>query len=1659
MSNLVLDFLSLLEEREARLLTWGFVDGAFEPDELEDLAGDYVLDHDDTGTLTGAHLVRQLRDRALLLDVEDGGARRYRTRMAETVRLAARLRQLFPKHRDAGWARAPTLVADFRIVTRPRAYPKRDIPVPAALAELDLAGAPVKRGAALRRLLDGRAASDFGLSRFQVDAAREILAGLDARRTGGTIIGAGTGSGKTLAFYLPALSHVVASRDESGTRILAIYPRIELLRDQLAEAFREARRLDGVGGTAVTIRVGALYGSTPWDAAAARRMWRPRGEDRICPYLLCPVCSEGTLVWPRQDLDAGVPRLVCSLCAAVVDDRHLALTRAAMRDAPPEVLFTTTEMLNRTLMDGRLRHVIGVGPSAAPIDLVLLDEVHTYEGTTGAHVAGVLRRWRHARRRPVHFVGLSATLREAAGFFASLTGLATHQVTAIEPRETELEYEGREYLLALRSDPHSGASVLSTTIQASMLLQRALDPLGGGPSDGAIGQRLFAFTDDLDVTNRLFFDLLDAEGLNSWGQPEKASLATLRAPVGTDLEARRDGAQSWEALERIGHTLDEHAHMRIGRTTSQDADVDRGATAIVATSSLEVGFNDPLVGAVLQHKSPHDAAAFLQRKGRAGRARGMRPWTVAVLSDFGRDRLTYQSYERLFDPELSPRSLPVANPAVVRMQAVFATLDWLAGRLGRRALIWQLLQRPSSTGRWAERDREMQLRLAELLSAVVRERSDRAELVTHLEQALDLDAAEVEELLWEPPRPLLTTALPTAIRRLRTDWRHLTLGPRRDHVGDGPLPEFIVSRLFGDLALPEIIVVTPPQTRREEERREPMRAVQALTAYAPGRVSHRLTIAHRGARHWIAPPPLEADGTGRLDVQSFVTEFEDLGTFAGGTSRSTRIVRPSVIAVTTPPSEVLSSSHGRLRWEAEHRPTATSDQVLHPPAASPLAPLVDTVSFFTHGALAHTEVRRWAPACDLETATQSVRTRGRVDFVDARDGAPVALGLALDVDAVAIDVRVPGALVTGRALHATHMGGLRVERFREQFAKTPVIRRALGTFDAQRVADALLVTLLAEADERQADVASVFAALRERDALHEVVGEALDRGASGEAEYRAERRRELVEALRAGPIADALEAAAAALWQEPDTSWDGWAAGRLATSVGAAFHTALQELCPEYDADDLVVDLEAPDPNGGDLTRVWISEQTVGGGGLLQEALRRIGDRPRRFFDLVVAAAEPSLDETVDAELRSIALALGRGGALSDPVASVRDARSHTERTAAFDALLVALEAAGVFVCHPVVAALSVRALRPGATRDIDMATAELLERWDELERRSELDVDLGTFAELAARDDAFDRASRLSAPATDPTGWRAGQITGLLWPRGAAVRALALRAPNPFTPLPTPDPLLLRGCLSGRAEAVPVERLAEARARRWAAGAHRRGRNSRGSQRCSAAAPRAAAVRCDSGRSRRPAALPARRRGPPGPRRVAGPARPRLGRRMSARQIFKGRARAEREVENLLQSILAAELLAPSEVLWIVSPWISDVGVLDNTTGGFAGLEPTWGRRSITLVEVLAALLRRGSRVVVATRTDDHNLRFVRRLQQSAESAGLRGRLLVVLDERERLHEKGIVGDDFYLSGSMNVTYNGIRLHDEAVRFELDDEVVAGARVNFRRTYGVPLG
>ncbi len=126
---------------------------------------------------------------------------------------------------------------------------------------------------------------------------------------------------------------------------------------------------------------------------------------------------------------------------------------AAIESESPDILFTTTEMLNQRLGDGRFRHLFGVGDRATrPVEMMLLDEVHTYAGTTGAQVAFLIRRWRWLLRQPVTFVGLSATLQDGERFFARLTGLPEDACTEVTPAPSEMIAEGAEYLLALRGD-------------------------------------------------------------------------------------------------------------------------------------------------------------------------------------------------------------------------------------------------------------------------------------------------------------------------------------------------------------------------------------------------------------------------------------------------------------------------------------------------------------------------------------------------------------------------------------------------------------------------------------------------------------------------------------------------------------------------------------------------------------------------------------------------------------------------------------------------------------------------------------------------------------------------------------------------------------------------------------------------------------------------------------------------------------------------------------------------------------------------------------------------------------------------------------------------------------------------------------------------------
>lgn len=167
-------------------------------------------------------------------------------------------------------------------------------------------------------------------------------------------------------------------------------------------------------------------------------------------------------------------------------------------------------------------------------------------------------------------------------------------------------------------------------------------------------------------------------------------------------------------------------------------------------------------------------------------------------------------------------------------------------------------------------------------------------------------------------------------------------------------------------------------------------------------------------------------------------------------------------------------------------------------------------------------------------------------------------------------------------------------------------------------------------------------------------------------------------------------------------------------------------------------------------------------------------------------------------------------------------------------------------------------------------------------------------------------------------------------------------------------------------------------------------------------------------------------------------------------RRIFKTQATGSTTIQELLQSMFVAEMLISNGELWIVSPWISNVVLIDNRSGNFDSLNPEWGRREVRLVDVLIALMIRGTVVRIITRSDETNRAFVGKLSDTASQLALDGQVSVTV--REQLHTKGVLLSNSLLMGSMNLTYNGMVINDEWVEFSLDQEDLARTRLEFEQ-------
>ncbi|MBX7133590.1 MAG: DEAD/DEAH box helicase [Fimbriimonadaceae bacterium] len=1378
-----LELLTSFELEESRLLAWGATAGQWTLDEVKNLAGSYS---------GGAELVEELLQAGLLVATPTGG---YRSRCAETIRLISTLRQSFAS-RPVTDGRA--IILDYRFLHRPRRRPRRSVTREEARERIS-GFAKQATSTAIEALLPET------VSEFQVEAAIKILEGLSGGPSRAIMISAGTGSGKTLAFYLPVLGYIAAAVNDNpgnGVVALAIYPRNELLKDQFRTLVASAQSLWVQNSSSRPLSAATWFSLTPYNAKAAMTAWRKisinNSHAYICPFLLCPVDDcKGRMAWIEKDLLASRERLVCVSCGKDVDERFLRLTRSSAKKSPPDIMLSTTESLNRQLAYPANLRAFGIKP--ASLKVVLLDELHIYEGTTGAQNAYLFRRLRHALGRQPLWVALSATLRNAGDFLSQCVNVPLNQVEVVTPDTSQMKESGAEYLLAVRHDPASGAGTLSTTIQTAMVLTRCLDALEPDifapplTSAGVSGSKVFAFTDKLDVTNRLYWDIMDAEG---WAYPGRAknrpvlSLAHLRSetqdrmrpPLRESPDSRDPLGQWWWLPELLGHGLDIDQQLNIGRTSSQDRGVNERAELIIATSTLEVGFDDDTVGAVIQHKAPHSAASFLQRKGRAGRNPKTRPWTVVVLSDWGRDRAAWDAYETLFDPELPPKSLPLNNRYVQRVQCVYVLLEWLSREVEDYAKannVWSDMTGPADVLEPESKAKRVEIETRQkharqVLESLLVPGPARNRLRRYIRQALGLtnDArglSAVDCLLWDGPRPLLLAVVPTLVRRLRDKWEFEKPSAAAPTVTRRiPLRDFAPGNLFDDLLATDVSFSGPGLDTDELIDTAFLPVLRTIRDFMPGRVSRHFGVRADSKRHWVPITYTVDAGPMIIDVQSIYAATLQGAVRVG--EATLPLLTPTHVALENVPAPVKDYSSVEPIWENCLSSEDSGTDLALPESVRGVFKRVVCHVHSRGNAVRQVRFARRA----VGSVFQPDKLEVELEFCDSQR-TRVAIGQEVMVDGLEVHVSVPLPEVEPSAAERTawldwyiaHSDLLprRVDRFARQILAwaTQVVwsRATLGEFQIETLSDEALAQELERA-------AFLF-------------GQARNGGNPGEA-FGSQDGDDGSAAARDEGVAYSEEVAqfvrGAILLAQADSrteDWLTWYKRRYTLTAATVLLRSMSSLARGVDNDSLVVDLDADDD-----CLAWITETGPGGIGAIESCMRAIREAPHLVSYSLATTLAPTDLETMDHDM--VAVIAQQDEILSQRRQAVVNAWSggHDAALRQLESFYARLAELGVVVQRFAKTAIATRLLGPGADPGLFDGVSEWLDLRSRL-LKSGVSPNSRVLAAVLSAKKNYD--SILQLPDDVEQQRRSRAIANVLWPSGSDV--LPTGATNPYADLP----------------------------------------------------------------------------------------------------------------------------------------------------------------------------------------------------------------------------------------------------------------------------------
>jgi len=301
--------------------------------------------------------------------------------------------------------------------------------------------------------------------------------------------------------------------------------------------------------------------------------------------------------------------------AVIYDGDTSAPQRKRIRERPPGVIMTNPEMLNLSF----LPHHPSWAAFFTGLQLVVVDEVHTYRGIMGSHMAQVFRRLLRICRfygaNPT-FVFNSATVANPAELAEQLTGLPVQTV------RRSGHPQGKRHTVFI--DPLEGPA------QAAIkLLQSALPR----------GLRTIVYTQSRKLT---------------------------------ELIAMWVSSSAGEYAERI-------SAYRAGFLPEERRDIEAGLNsgdllAVISTSALELGIDIGDLDLCILVGYPGTIVATLQRGGRVGRS-GQESATIMIAGEDALDQYFMRHPDELFKREPEAAVVNPNNPGIMDKHLVCAAAE------------------------------------------------------------------------------------------------------------------------------------------------------------------------------------------------------------------------------------------------------------------------------------------------------------------------------------------------------------------------------------------------------------------------------------------------------------------------------------------------------------------------------------------------------------------------------------------------------------------------------------------------------------------------------------------------------------------------------------------------------------------------------------------------------------------------------------------------------------------------------------------------------------------------------------------------------------------------------------------------------------------------